>query len=81
MCRNWKIEKGSKLALVTGASTGIGRQYAEQLAQRGYMQKNCFLSEKVPGDADKSFAKQVILLYFTFRALTWSITTSPLSSV
>ena len=36
MCRNRKIEKGSKLALVTGASTGIGRQYSEQLAELGY---------------------------------------------
>ena len=36
MCRSWKIEKGSKLALVTGASTGIGRQYSEQLAELGY---------------------------------------------
>ena len=36
MCRSWKIKKGSKLALVTGASTGIGRQYSEQLAELGY---------------------------------------------
>lgn len=31
-----KIKIGSKRALVTGASTGIGRQYAEQLAALGY---------------------------------------------
>ena len=36
MCRKHRIERGSKLALVTGASTGIGRQYAEQLAEIGY---------------------------------------------
>ena len=36
MCRKHKIKKGSKRALVTGASTGIGRQYAEQLAALGY---------------------------------------------
>ena len=37
MCRKKRnIPKGSKLALVTGASTGIGRQYAEQLAALGY---------------------------------------------
>ena len=36
MCRKRRIERGSKLALVTGASTGIGRQYAEQLAEIGY---------------------------------------------
>ena len=36
MCRKRRIERGSKLALVTGASTGIGRCYAEQLAEIGY---------------------------------------------
>ena len=36
MCRKHRIERGSKLALVTGASTGIGRQYTEQLAEIGY---------------------------------------------
>lgn len=35
-CKKHNIPKGSKLALVTGASTGIGRQYAEQLAALGY---------------------------------------------
>ena len=34
--RKGEVQKGSKLALVTGASTGIGRQYAEQLADLGY---------------------------------------------
>ena len=34
--RKGEVVKGSKLALVTGASTGIGRQYAEQLAGYGY---------------------------------------------
>ena len=34
--RKGEVAKGSKLALVTGASTGIGRQYAEQLADLGY---------------------------------------------
>ena len=34
--RKGVILKGSKRALVTGASTGIGRQYAEQLAALGY---------------------------------------------
>ena len=37
MCRNLgRIERGSKFALVTGASTGIGRCYVEQLAELGY---------------------------------------------
>ena len=34
--RRGEVVKGSKTALVTGASTGIGRQYAEQLAALGY---------------------------------------------
>ena len=34
--RKGEVEKGTKLALVTGASTGIGRQYVEQLADLGY---------------------------------------------
>ena len=34
--RKGEVIKGSKRALVTGASTGIGRQYAEQLAALGY---------------------------------------------
>ena len=34
--RRGEVLKGSKRALVTGASTGIGRQYAEQLAALGY---------------------------------------------
>lgn len=34
--RKGEVVKGSKRALVTGASTGIGRQYAEQLAALGY---------------------------------------------
>ena len=34
--RRGEVVRGSKLALVTGASTGIGRQYAEQLADLGY---------------------------------------------
>ena len=34
--RKGEVIKGSKLALVTGASTGIGREYAEQLADLGY---------------------------------------------
>ena len=34
--RKGEVVKGSKLALVTGASTGIGRQYSEQLADLGY---------------------------------------------
>lgn len=34
--RKGEVLKGSKRALVTGASTGIGRQYATQLAALGY---------------------------------------------
>lgn len=34
--RRGEVVKGSKTALVTGASTGIGRCYAEQLATLGY---------------------------------------------
>lgn len=34
--RRGEVVKGSKTALVTGASTGIGRCYAEQLAALGY---------------------------------------------
>ena len=34
--RRGEVIRGSKRALVTGASTGIGRQYAEQLAALGY---------------------------------------------
>lgn len=34
--RKGEIVKGSKTALVTGASTGIGRCYAQQLAEYGY---------------------------------------------
>ena len=34
--RRGKVIRGSKTALVTGASTGIGRCYAEQLAALGY---------------------------------------------
>lgn len=34
--RRGEVVKGSKAALVTGASTGIGRCYAEQLAALGY---------------------------------------------
>lgn len=30
------VERGSAWALVTGAALGIGRQYAEQLAEKGY---------------------------------------------
>ena len=30
------VDRGSAWALVTGSAMGIGRQYAEQLAQRGY---------------------------------------------
>ena len=39
MCFNRKrgvVERGSAWALVTGAALGIGREYAEQLAQKGY---------------------------------------------
>ena len=34
--RRGEVVRGSKTALVTGASTGIGRCYAEQLAKLGY---------------------------------------------
>ncbi|MEE0863852.1 MAG: SDR family NAD(P)-dependent oxidoreductase, partial [Alistipes sp.] len=30
------VDRGTAWALVTGSAMGIGRQYAEQLAQRGY---------------------------------------------
>lgn len=34
--RRGEVERGSKTALVTGASTGIGRAYVEELASLGY---------------------------------------------
>lgn len=36
MGRRGEVAKGTRTALVTGASTGIGRCYAEQLAELGY---------------------------------------------
>ena len=55
--RKGEVVKGSKLALVTGASTGIGRQYAEQLADLGY---NLTLQEVAHEIEEKHGVKVVV---------------------
>ena len=58
MCRK-KIVRGSKTALVTGASTGIGRCYAEQLAALGYnliiVSRNKELLDSVATELNKKY--------------------------
>ena len=60
MCFNRKrgvVERGSAWALVTGAALGIGREYAEQLALKGYNLYLIDILESITQEADTIAAK------------------------
>lgn len=64
--RKGEVSKGSKRALVTGASTGIGRQYAEQLASLGYnliiVARTESLLEELAAELREKYGIEVIIL-------------------
>lgn len=63
--RKGEVVKGSKRALVTGASTGIGRQYAEQLAALGYnlivVSRTESLLEELAAELREKYGVQVVV--------------------
>ena len=72
--RRGEVVKGSKTALVTGASTGIGRCYAEQLAALGYnliiVSRDGELLNKVAREITDTHGVKVSILVKNLATLT-----------
>ena len=72
--RRGEVVKGSKTALVTGASTGIGRCYAEQLAALGYnliiVSRDGELLNKVAREITDTHGVKVSILVKNLSTLT-----------
>ena len=72
--RRGEVIKGSKRALVTGASTGIGRQYATQLAALGYnliiVSRTESLLEELAAELREKYGIEVVVYVKDLATLT-----------